>query len=1054
MKSREPVFRFAIVLGATSSDITPSCQSREKHPPVGPGGGEQPPGGPGGGDQKQPPGGPGGGDQKQPPDGPGGGDQKQPPGGSGGGDQKQPPGGPGGGGRQRPGEKGGKSGSGQSEDDSLDESVEKDIDTIAKVISQIGAGASRQTDTQQIKDLIGSILKQVGIDSNTDVDQAFVELMDELTKAVSEIQNKGDEPDTDILDDLSKVAQRIKDKLKDIIKRKKRDKDIEGKDKEKIVIRNRGRNRDRDDEIEHQDFFDPSLVVESILEDYEVLIEQEIGKGGKGGLPEGLLVRAAFELSGLSGGAMDLVFRLLARHIHQSSFADRKKLEDSGIKNIEIDVEQIVSIFERPPLIPILTEATGGVIPTSTRKDKPIYYSVPTIVADYLSIDVSGSMHALISEAIKAHQAAQATLQSTGKLSSNPALSRVTEFIILYLARKIYEHGASSGQNDTRDEKMREALDRIVKFINNFISISRSVSNTANVANKTSSQMNELVKDTHEVLKHFIGDMRKEVVDSSDGGTITIAKLLNHLSSIIYMGIYANPIEFLSANKYGLSEKKKYISVIHDGEVPRYDDDGYTYTITSTDNYPRGAVTNDTIIFPSLTDSIDVYVSKYSNTENMTKLLDFISRIRLHARNLHGGNAPAYEVGEFWARTLIKDIILSVAGNYSRGVKHTSMRLAFNVLHLTDTNYYAKGGHVAGFVNYILGERYADDSSGTPPYKRIIDGLLQVGSVHEVISGESVTMDPKLAQTLQKIRDKIHMHTVAFENGGVAIMVNILDPEDKTGELPVYIYFIDFIDLVVYQFEDATFLSGYDELFKSDTRNVLSEANFYKKFTELMDKYGYYEIGKSSKSKKLIDDIKLKRIFVQSVASILPRAVKYYNINTVSIALIYLFYSIVVLAFVGSRLRSLISIGSSGSQKRGIEPDYKEIDRLKPTLEQIRNELEIYFLGHSGFNAVFNNILSSYTKMRIGKIRIGDIFGRSLDVYASSLSMIGDVVEKWCKSNPNVSIEDIASMLDGKALSEDVDGERGATRHELYNYTDANANDNPMGGIIPLIPTL
>jgi hypothetical protein len=169
--------------------------------------------------------------------------------------------------------------------------------------------------------------------------------------------------------------------------------------------------------------------------------------------------------------------------------------------------------------------------------------------------------------------------------------------------------------------------------------------------------------------------------------------------------------------------------------------------------------------------------------------------------------------------------------------------------------------------------------------------------------------------------------------------------------------------------------------------------------------------------------------------------------------LIYLFYSIVVLAFVGSRLRSLVSIGSGGSQKRGIEPDYNEIDRIKPTLEQIRNDLEIHFLGHSGFNAVFNNILSSYTKMRIGKIRIGDIFGGSLDVYAS-LSMIGDVVEEWCRSNPNVSIEDIASMLDGKALSEDVDGKRGATGHGLYNYTDANANDNPMGGIIPLIPTL
>jgi len=1065
MKSREPVFRFAIVLGTTSSDITPSCKGREKQPPVGPepqppgGSGQgtepQPPGGPGQGTEPQPPGGSGQGTEPQPPGGPGQGTEPQPPGGPGQGTEPQPPGGPGGGEQQRPNEKRGKSGGDQSEDDGLDESIEKDIDTIAKVIAQIGAGSSRETDTQQVKDLIGSILKKVGIDSNTDVDEAYTDLLKELGKAVAEIKNKGDESGTDILDDLSKVSQRIKDKLKDIIRRKKRDKNIEGKgkDNEKIVINRRGRNRDRDDETEYQDFFDPSLVVESILDDYKELIEKEIGKGGKGGLPEGLLVRAAFELSGLSGGALDLVFRLLARHIHQSTFEDRDKLGDSDIRNIEIDFQQIVSIFERPPLLPVLTEAMGDIIPTSTLDDRPVYYSVPSIVADYLSIDVSGSMHALIAEAVKAHQAAQSALQSTGKLSSNPALSRVTEFIIRYLARKIYEHGASSGQNDARDEKIREALDRIVKFINNFISISRSISSISDVANKTSSHMKELVKDTHEVLNYFMGDMSKEVVDNSEAGPITIAKLLNHLSSIIYMGIYANPIEFLSANKYGLREKKKYISVIHDGEVPIYDDEAYTYTITSTDNYPRGAITSDTVIFPSLTDSIDMYVSEYSNTENMVKLLDFISRIKLHARNLHGGNAPASEVGEFWARTLIKDIILSVAGNYSRGVKNTSMRLAFNVLHLTDTNYYANGGHVAGFVNYILEELYAHEDSGTPPYKRIIDSLLQVGSVHEVISGESATIDPKIAQTLQKIRDKIYMNTVAFENGGVAIMVNILDPEDKTGELPVYIYFIDFVDLVIYQFEESTFLSGYDDLFRSDTRNILSEVDFYKKFKELLDKYGYYEIGKSSKSEKLTDDIKLKRIFVQSAASIIPRSVKYYNINTASIALIYIFYSIVALAFVGSRLRSLVSIGSGGSQKRGIEPDYSEIDKIKLNLEQIRNDLEKYFLGHSGFSAIFSNILRSYTKMRIGKIRIGDIFGRSLDVYAS-LSEIGDVVEEWCKSNPNVSVEDIARILDGKALSEDVDGKHGATGHGLYNYTDANANDNPMGSIIPLIPTL
>ena len=45
-------------------------------------------------------------------------------------------------------------------------------------------------------------------------------------------------------------------------------------------------------------------------------------------------------------------------------------------------------------------------------------------------------------------------------------------------------------------------------------------------------------------------------------------------------------------------------------------------------------------------------------------------------------------------------------------------------------------------------------------------------------------------------------------------------------------------------------------------------------------------------------------------------------------------------------------------------------------------------------------------------------------------------------------------MLDGKVISEDANTKKVAKGHGLYNYTDANANDNPMGGIIPLIPTI
>jgi hypothetical protein len=1021
MKPRDLVFRFAIVLGATNTNVSPSCQSGKE---------PQPPGGPGGGDTPEGPEGPGGGDTPEGPEGPGGGDTPEGPEGPGGGDTPE-----------GPGSRKGKSGGKQPNDKDLDESIEKDIDIVSKIIAQIASESN--TDTKEIKDLIRGILKKTGASSDEDIDEdvkkVHTDLYDELIKAIGEIKERGEEPDKDVLDELSEIAQRLKDKLKDIIKRKIRDKNRE-KEEKKIV--RRGREPNWDDEAEYQDYFDPNIIMDSLMDEHKKLIEKEIGKGGKGGLPEGLLVRAAFELSGLSSGALDLIFSLLARHIHRSVFECRDEKGKSDIRNLEITTNQLTSIFKRPPLLALRTEVTG-VILTGIRSKERVRISVPSIVADYLSIDVSGSMHAIIAEAIEAHRAAQAALQSTGKLSNNPALSRVTEFVIRYLARKIYEYADRKEQEVAKDKNIREALNRIVQFINDFINESRNKGNSFDfaTAKKVIGKLDDFVKDTHEVFNQFIHDMRKEVVDKSGASTITVAKLLNHLSSVIYMGIYSNPVDFLSANQNGLSKKKKYISVIHDGEVPVYDDEDYTYTITSIDNYPSRASASNAVIFPSLTDSIDIYVSKYRDNENMTKLLDFISRLRLHARNLHGGNAPASKVGEFWARTLIKDIILSVAGNYSRGVKSASLRLAFNVLHLTDTNYFSNGGHVAGFVNYIMGEHYIKDDSGIPPYKRIIDGLLQTNTVHGVISATSDNLDPQIAKTLKEIRDKMYMHTVVFGNGGVAIMVNIIEQENQKSSIPTYIYFIDFTDLVVYQFEEATFGSNFDELFKDDTRNILSRVDFYNKFNNIL-----YE----SESGKSIDDLKHKRMFVQSVVSILPRSVKYYNINTASIALIYMFYSLVVLAFVGSKLRSLNKIGSSSVD---IEPDYSEIDRIKLSLQQVLKDLDRYFLGDTSFRAIFDSIIESYTKMRHGKIRVGDIFGRSLDVYAS-LSDIGDVVESWCKSNPSVSIKDIAEILDGKAIKEDARTKSATIGHGLYAYTDADANNNPLGGIIPHIPTL
>jgi hypothetical protein len=188
----------------------------------------------------------------------------------------------------------------------------------------------------------------------------------------------------------------------------------------------------------------------------EVIVEY-LEEGGRSGGRERLLVQAAFELSGLSSGVLDLVYRLLAQHVHDSVFKNRSFSADSVYKATpEEEVIVISPIYERPSIMAVLTKVTK-VIPPATQTFKKTYKNTPTIVSDYLSIDVSGSLHGVIMKALKAHASIQTNDGDELKISENPVFSSVTEYIVKYLASKIYSYLNKSNASHEMDNEVKKS---------------------------------------------------------------------------------------------------------------------------------------------------------------------------------------------------------------------------------------------------------------------------------------------------------------------------------------------------------------------------------------------------------------------------------------------------------------------------------------------------------------------------------------------------------------------------------------------------------------------
>jgi hypothetical protein len=1002
MKSRDFVLEFAVVIGSRRPSNCPT-DNNSGGSGGGPGGD---PGGGQGGDPKGPRGGDPGGGQGGDPKGPRGGD----PGGGQGGDPKGPRG-------------------GDQNDGILNEKIERLIDKIGDLVPNI-VGTGVEETTGVVKELIKQILREIGETDDGDIDSEATAIRGSL---ISEVINSGSETGSDksIIERRAEESNRVKEKLRKIIQGKIKNK--EGKTQKE------GGDHIEREWIDEVDEHDPSLFQDVLMDAFDKAMVEYLSEGGKAGGREWLLVEAAFELSGLSSGVLDLVYRLLAQHVHDSVFKNRGFTSDSVFRETpDQEVLTIDSIYKRPALIAILTQATG-VIPSATEVTELTYRNTPTIVSDYLSIDVSGSLHGIIQKALKAHESIQTDDGDNIKLSDNPVFSNLTEYIVKYLASKIYSY---INRPQEMDEETRKAMQTIITFINDFRNEKFRLRGSSEFYKEAAGMMKSMADSFNKIFYILLRDMKSAVVDSPDKGNITIAKLLNHISSVLYMGIYANPLSFLSAKREGSTLSKNIVSVLHDGEVPSSDDYQYPFTITSIDNY-----VDNTPIFPSLTKSIDV--NKGPSLEQLIK------HIRRHARNLHGGNAPAPDVGAFWARTLIKDVILSAAGYYRNGIESASMKIAFNVLHLTDCEYSTTSGslegHVAGFVDYLMNERYM--SGSYPAYKQIIDGLIRGKSVHDVVSGNNIGIDSNTKQALLEIKDNISISTMIFEKNGVGLLVNIFGTKEDKNKVLSYVYYIDFVDLVVYQFEDTYSSPAARAMFAADTRNLLSKTKFSQMFDNIMERYGVSKDDTASSKNQSLDDETKKLMFVQSVASMMPRSVKYYTMNTAAVAVIYMFYSTLALALIGS---NLLSLGNLGEQREGdeyrITVDTSELRSLKSRIASISAELDNNFTNNIIIKGIFWDILNKHitakqVNMQFGKLLDSD----SIDAY-SAMQKLRAAAQAWLKKNPKVSIEDIVSYLEGRVPGSEAEKSGHRRGFGLYGFTDADANDNPMGGIIPIIP--
>jgi hypothetical protein len=295
----------------------------------------------------------------------------------------------------------------------LNEKIEGLIERIGDLLPNIHKTGIDET-TGVVKGLIKQILEEIGetddIDSQAnDIRGSLIsELIDsaaekEADKSIVEkkAEESRKEADKSIVEKKAEESSRVKEKLREIIQEKlKNQKDKKKKEDNDNIIRDR-------DWFDEDDDHDPSLFQDDLMRKFDEHMVEYLDEGGRSGGREWLLVQAAFELSGLSSGVLDLVYRLLAQHVHDSVFKNRSFSAESVYKETpDEEVMVIDTIYKRPALISLLTKVSG-VIPQSTMFEEITYRNTPTIVSDYLSIDVSGSLHGIIEKALKAHESIQ-----------------------------------------------------------------------------------------------------------------------------------------------------------------------------------------------------------------------------------------------------------------------------------------------------------------------------------------------------------------------------------------------------------------------------------------------------------------------------------------------------------------------------------------------------------------------------------------------------------------------------------------------------------------------
>jgi len=247
-------------------------------------------------------------------------------------------------------------------------------------------------------------------------------------------------------------------------------------------------------------------------------------------------------------------------------------------------------------------------------------------------------------------------------------------------------------------------------------------------------------------------------------------------------------------------------------------------------------------------------------------------------------------------------------------------------------------------------------------------------------------------------------------------------------------------------------------MFSADTRNLLSKTKFSNMFNNIIEKYGVSKSDSGSENTKSLDEETKKLMFIQSVASIMPRSVKYYTMNSAVIAVIYMFYSTLALALISSNMLSLGNLGEQSedaeTSKKRITMDLSELRVLKSNLAKISAELDNHFMNNIIIRGIFWELIDRYIRSRRVSMQFDKLLGYDEINAYTNMQTLRAAAQAWLRRNPNISIEDIVSYLETGSSSSETAPKGQSRSLGLYGFTDAEANDNSMGGIVPLIPTL